>query len=491
MIHPDRPLRKERALLRNWKAYLTGLLATSALAAALIGLRGPASGPSPRDGGDRASRPAVAGAGGLFATLDSLGASILAPAAAQASAPAEALLVMQRDQSFYDAMRARGFAHDEIMALVEAVRPYRNLRRVGRGEVFRIVEAAGGGLARISFDLDEESYLTFTRQGSTFAVEERTHPVERRVVGLGGVVSASVYASLQEAAAPLVLAAKMNDILGWEVDFSRDLQRGDSFHVLYEQIWRNGQFLRTGPILALECVIGGRSYRAFRFEPKPGEPGYFNEKGANWQRQMLMAPLEYARVTSGFSLRRLHPIFKKVMPHYGVDYAAPVGTPVRAAGSGTIATAGHSGGAGRYVVLKHQHGGIETSYLHLSRFAEGIRAGASVKQGQVIGYVGASGWATGPHLDYRVRVNGRFVDPRRLKLPSADPVPAGLRSAFEAQLAICGPVLDGLAGAPAGRTVAVALGVKPPQASPLPLPLPPPLPGASPAPATATRPAGG
>ena len=363
-------------------------------------------------------------------------------------------------------MRNLGVSYDEIQTVVRACSPYRNLHRVRHDEVFRVVLAPDHSLRRLGFDLDEESYLDFVRRDDgTFAAEEKTHPVERRVVGLSGTVNASLYESLRQTAAPIILASKMDDVFGGDIDFSRDLHRGDTFRILYEEILRKGRFVRVGAVLALECVVGGRPHRAFRYEAKAGEPGFYDNLGANLVKQMLRTPVEYARITSGFTMHRLHPIFNRVMPHQGIDYAAPVGSPVHAAAAGTIAAAGVQTGAGRYITIDHDTRGLETTYMHLSRFATGVRGGLRVKQGQVIGYVGASGWATGPHLDYRVKQNGRYIDPRRLRLPAAPPIPTDQSDPFKSTVALYGQALDDLPRGAEARVDGVAL-VRPPRWAP-------------------------
>ncbi len=334
------------------------------------------------------------------------------------------------NQSFYDALQEHNAPHSDIMALVESCKPYRNLRSVQRGDLFLMVQDQDGGIRKLSFDLDLESYLVFIREGDAYQVLERTYPVTRNLSGVSGTIQSSLYASLKTAGAPLSLAAKMNDILGWEIDFHRDLRQDDTYQILYEEIWKDGEFVRTGPILAVEFVNKSRTHRAFRFVCSDGRPGYYDEKGCNLQKQLLRAPLEYSRVSSRFSWRRLHPILKRYMPHLGVDYAAPVGTPVRAAGDGRVVEMGRKKGNGRYLKIRHTNSSYESYYLHLSRYTRGIKKGATVRQGDVIGFVGATGYATGPHLDFRIKKNGRFVDPRKVKLPPADPVTETSRSEF-------------------------------------------------------------
>jgi murein DD-endopeptidase MepM/ murein hydrolase activator NlpD len=349
-----------------------------------------------------------------------------------------------RNQSFYEALAARDVAHEDIMTLVKACSGFRNLKSVRAGEKFLVHVAPDGGLRSLAFDLDEESYITWVRDGDTYRRQDGTYPVEHRLQGISGSIENSLYASLQKLDAPLALASKMNDILGWDIDFSRDLRKDDTFRILYEEVWKEGKVVRTDAILALEIINRGKVKRAYRFTSEDGRPSYYDTDGNNMQKQLMRAPLNYSRISSSFSYRRFHPVLKRWMPHLGIDYAAPLGTPVRAAGDGVIVAATRKKGNGRYLQIRHTNREYETYYLHLSRYAKGIGNGTRVTQGQVIGYVGATGYATGPHLDFRVKRSGQFVNPRKLKLPAAAPVDAGLKNRFAALTEMYAEALDGL-----------------------------------------------
>jgi len=350
------------------------------------------------------------------------------------SEPGPVVLTIGRNQTFYEALVARGVAHEDIMTVVNRTKKFRDLRRVKLGETFRVIIAADGGLQSLGYDLDEESFLTWVREGDTYVRHDGTYPVEHRLRGVSGTIDTSLYASLVKIGAPLSLAPKMNDILGWEIDFQRDLRTGDTYRILYDEVWRDDKLVRTGVVEAISIVNRGREHTAFLFD-EGNHPHYYDAQGHNMQKQLSRAPLVYSRISDHFTQRRFHPVLKRWMPHLGVDYAAPLGTPVRAGGDGTVAEARRKKGNGRYIRIKHTNSEYETYYLHLSRFAKGIAPGIKVDQGQVIGYVGATGYATGPHLDYRVKRRGKFVDPRRLKLPAAAPVPTELKEAFAALVA--------------------------------------------------------
>ncbi|PID80983.1 peptidase M23 [bacterium DOLJORAL78_65_58] len=345
-------------------------------------------------------------------------------------------MVIAPGQTFYEALAAHKVAHEDIMALVQACQGFRNLKKVRAGEVFQIIVTNDGGLESLAFDLDEESFVTFVRKGDIYERIDGAYPVEHRLKAIGGTIQNSLYASLQKLDAPLALAPKMNDILGWDLDFNRDLRQGDTFRILYEEVFKEGKRIRTGNILGVEIVNRGKAHQAFQFTTPDQRTHYYDAEGRNLQKQLLRAPLNYSRISSKFSYRRFHPVLKRYMPHLGVDYAAPLGTPVKAGGDGVIVACTSKKGNGRYIQIRHTNAEYETYYLHLSRYAKGMKVGRKVTQGDVIGYVGATGYATGPHLDYRVKRNGKFVNPRSLKLPAAQPVAQEQMADFQGQARI-------------------------------------------------------
>ncbi|MCX7960212.1 MAG: M23 family metallopeptidase [Burkholderiales bacterium] len=252
-------------------------------------------------------------------------------------------------------------------------------------------------------------------------------------------IRSSLFAAADAAGVPDSVALQLADIFGGDIDFHRDLRKGDRFSVVYEVFAFEGRALRPGRVLAAEFVNQGRTHRAVWFQG--GESGgYYAPDGTNLRKAFLRSPLEFSRVSSGFGLRR-HPFLQTWRAHQGVDYAAPLGTRVRATGDGIVEFAGRSGGYGNVVVLRHG-GGQQTLYAHLSGFARGIRSGARVAQGETIGFVGQTGWATGPHLHYEFRVGGVARDPLRIALPAAQPLPAHALAAFREQAA---PLLARLA----------------------------------------------
>ena len=327
--------------------------------------------------------------------------------------------VFGRNQTFADALTRHGISSSEIYRLVERTRPVYDLGKVGAQKPYWLTLTADGGLHDFRYPVDDERYLTVYRKDNEFVPVMKKFPYEVRVVPVSCMIENSLFLSVGVCGEEDQLALDLADIFMWDIDFYTDIQNGDSFRILVEKKYLDGKFVKYGSILASEFTNVGRTLSAFRFQEEGGSLGYYAADGKSLKKSFLKSPLKFARITSGFSKARLHPIFKKVRPHLGVDYAAPTGTPVVAVGSGTVEFTGIRGGSGRMVSLRHS-GNIETLYLHLSRIA--VRRGARVAQGEVIGYVGSSGHATGPHLDFRVIQRGKYVNPTRMIFPPAPPV---------------------------------------------------------------------
>jgi murein DD-endopeptidase MepM/ murein hydrolase activator NlpD len=231
------------------------------------------------------------------------------------------------------------------------------------------------------------------------------------------------------------------DIFGWDIDFVLNVRPGDTFVVTYDEIWREGAYVKDGPIEAAEFVNQGRAFRAVRYTDPQGGTYYYTPDGRSLHREFLRAPVEFTRISSRFNSARMHPILNRIRAHQGIDYAAPIGTPVHAAGDGRIRFAGWMGSYGNLVEIEHSSS-IVTVYGHLSRFAHDTRVGAHVTQGTVIAYVGMTGLATGPHLHYEYRVNGVFKDPQTVALPGAPPIDARWRADFLSHAATLVASLD-------------------------------------------------
>lgn len=318
------------------------------------------------------------------------------------------------------------------LADLATLRSLPNLRgqldRLYPGETLKLLRR-GAEFAGLERQISDSETLHVTRNDDGFAARVTERPLERRVRTARAVIESSLFEAAAAASIRDSTALAIADIFRYDIDFVLNLRPGDEFTVTYEQLWRDGAYVKDGAVLAARFVNAGHSYEAVRFVGPDGVAGYYTPDGRSLRRSFLRAPLEFTRVSSGFNSARLHPILNTIRAHKGVDYAAPIGTPVRAAGDGKVLFAGVRGGYGNLVELGHS-GGVTTVYGHLSRFAAGLRVGQHVAQGTLIAYVGMTGLATGPHLHYEYRVNGVFQNPQTVKLPNATPISPELRAAF-------------------------------------------------------------
>lgn len=305
------------------------------------------------------------------------------------------------------------------------------LARLYPGKTLKIKMGAEGRLQELLYNITPTRTLHIKEQGdaASFMANTVEHPLERRIARVAGTVSSSLYLAGQKAGLPDALTMELANIFGWDIDFATDVQRGDNFTVLYEEFYAQGEKVRAGEILAAEFTNGDKTLQAVRFNDGEGHAHYYTPDGMGMRKAFLRTPVEFSRISSGFSLGRRHPILNHIRSHKGVDYAAPTGTPVKAAGDGTVSFVGNKSGYGKTVILQHGKQ-YSTLYAHLSRYPEGLNEGDSVEQGQVIGYVGQSGLATGPHLHYEFRVNDQHRNPLTLKLTQAETIPPQQKLAF-------------------------------------------------------------
>ena len=322
----------------------------------------------------------------------------------------------------------------EIQRLLAADAVRQMAAGIRAGNRIRATTTHNGELLAIHFDGVDGAALTVRRQADGFTAEAGSDLMESRVVMRSGRILSSLYGATDSAGIPDRIADKMAEVFSTSLDFREDLRRGDTFSVIYTVNYRNGEPVGAGKLIAAEYVNAGKAYRAVLYQDPYGREEYYTPEGESLRKGFLRSPLEFSRVTSSFSNSRKHPVYGFHRAHTGVDFGAPTGTRVKATGDATVAFAGRKGGYGNLVILRHQNG-FETYYAHLSGFATGIRPGRTVAQGQVIGYVGATGTATGPHLHYEIRIAGQPQNPMAVKLPGAPPLAAAQRARFLEQTA--------------------------------------------------------
>jgi murein DD-endopeptidase MepM/ murein hydrolase activator NlpD len=290
------------------------------------------------------------------------------------------------------------------------------------------------GVFTFEYEINPEELLIVRKTSKGFVAVKQAQKYDVVVDRVQGDVHSSLFLAVHKAGERPELAMALADIFAWEVDFLRDIRAGDSFKAVLEKRYRDGRFVGYGRIFAAEFVNQGEAYQGFLFHDQDGNAGYYDEQGKNLRKAFLRAPLKFSRISSGFSKARLHPVLNIVRPHFGVDYAAPMGTAVKTVGDGTVVAAGWRSGGGKTVHIKHANG-YETMYMHLSRFGTGVKPGKHVKQGEVIGYVGMTGLATGPHLDFRLEKDNQFINPSQLDNPRAQSLPVALMPAFRDKIA--------------------------------------------------------
>jgi len=304
-------------------------------------------------------------------------------------------------------------------------------RQLRPGKVVTARTSESGELLVLTFPLNgaKDNALVIEKRDGKLLAGEQTQVLATQVSMKSGEIRSSLFAATDAIDLPDSIATQLADIFGGDIDFHRDLRKGDRFSVVYEMLFNQGLPVRTGRILATEFVNNGKTFRAVWYESKDGQ-GYYTAEGKNIRKAFLRSPLEFSRITSGFSYSRFHPIHQTWRAHKGVDYGAPIGTRVRATGDGIVEFVGRRGGYGNLVVIRHQ-GRYTTHYGHLNGFAAGVRKGMRISQGDAIGYVGRTGWATGPHLHYEFRINDVHQNPLAIALPSAPPLASQQMAEFQ------------------------------------------------------------
>ncbi len=330
---------------------------------------------------------------------------------------------IQKDQSLFIALTEAGISPVKVDEIQRGLKGVFDLRQLRPGDRFQIEYTSSGDTMQFNLERSRwERYNVLRTPDTLFGVKDSTI-LEYNLRAASGLVKSTLWQSMRGADMSPKLIMEFTDLLAYDFDFVTDTRDGQKFHVLYEEYSYDGEAVRLGRVLFVEYEeLSGKKHQACFYETPDGKGGYYNLKGKSAKRSLLKTPLKFSRVSSQFTNARFHPILKKYRPHHGVDFAAPTGTPIVASGSGRVIFRGWINGYGNSVRISHANN-IETQYHHLSRFVSSVKKGSWVNEGQVIGYVGSTGLSTGPHLDYRVKVNGKFVNPLKYAFPSGPPVP--------------------------------------------------------------------
>ena len=322
-----------------------------------------------------------------------------------------------------------GIGASELQGWLAAVQRHVDPRNLPIGLLGETVIDVHGVVKTLRLTPDWRAAVVAEKSGDLITARREERPVERELIVVEGTVRSSLFDAVTATGESDTLALEIADLFQWDIDFHREVRSGDAFALLVERVRSDGRTVSYGPVVAASYTNRGKRFTAVRYAFGGAKPSWYDERGNPLRKQFLRAPLKFSRVTSRYSAARMHPILGVTLPHWGVDYGAPVGTPVMVTGDGVVSFKGWHGGGGNAGEVRHP-GGYLTTYMHLSRFASGIHEGVRVEQGQVIGYVGATGLATGPHLDYRVTQNGRHLDPAGIGRDPAPPLPKDEIPAF-------------------------------------------------------------
>lgn len=380
-----------------------------------------AEGPSPEGGADAAAESTVETAW-----------QAASPEGEAPSEPAVVSGVIARGDSASELLSPY-LSANSVQQLLNASQKVHPLSQIRIGQPYTLVRSPDGGdMERFEYEINDLKKLIVTRTEEGLVAHVEPIVYDFQLVRVSGTIRSSLFETLASTGESPILAVRIADIFGSEINFIKDLREGDSFSLLIEKRYRDDAFKGYGKVLGATFTNQGKQYEAYLFEAGDGGEAFYNAKGESLKKTLLKAPLAFTRISSGYSMNRKHPIFKTHKPHQGVDYAAPSGTPVKAVGDGVVTKAGWGKGFGNMVVLKHS-GGLESMYSHLSGFASSTKKGTRVRQGQVIGYVGATGYATGPHLDFRLKQDGKYINPSKVVAPRGNAVPRNRMAAFSRQ----------------------------------------------------------
>lgn len=343
--------------------------------------------------------------------------------------PTHKTITVGKGDTLAELFAKAGLGNALVHEILASTKQARVLTQLSIGQQLEFTLDEQGQFKQLSTRLNALEVLEISKTDKGFVFNHQQIKPEIQTAYAGGVITSSLFASTQKAGLSHGLTLDLANIFGYDIDFAQDLREGDRFELLYEQKTVEGKTVGSGAILAARFTNRGKTYSAVRYTNRQGNSSYYNEKGDSLRKAFIRTPIDFARISSNFSLGRKHPILNTIRAHKGVDYAAPRGTPIKAAGDGKVLLAGRKGGYGNAIVLQHGNN-YRTLYGHMQGFAKGIKNGVSVRQGQVIGYVGTTGLSTGPHLHYEFIAGGVNVDPLKQKGMMADPINAGERQRF-------------------------------------------------------------
>jgi len=356
------------------------------------------------------------------------------PAAALQAGVASIQVIVGRNDTLDGIFRRMALDKSDLAAIRNLPGIRQSLDLLRPGDAINVTHSHDGAIKELSRKVSETQTLHVVREEAGFAAKMVSNPVETRLRTATATIDSSLFQAAEGADISDTVALKLANVFAWDIDFVLDIREGDRFTAVYEQIYQDGKYLHDGDVLAAEFVNDGKIYRAVRFTAEDGSTGYYTPDGKPMRKAFLRAPVDFTRVSSVFNPARLHPILNTIRGHMGTDYAAPTGTPVHAAGDGRVSFEGTRGGYGNAIVLEHSNS-VSTLYGHMSRFAINVHMGSHVSQGDIIGYVGMTGLATGPHLHYEYLMNGVHMNPQTVKLAGAEALRAESMDKFRAATA--------------------------------------------------------
>ena len=336
---------------------------------------------------------------------------------------------ISKNSSLYAELLNLELSHHRVAEITSRFSKMFNLKKSQPGDNFRIFIGPDDSVIAFEYTTGDWKRFRLDRDGDNYIESVKKVGLEREIRAVKGKIETTLWDALVPLLPDMEIFLDMADVFGWEIDFLTEPRIGDSFKIVFEVFKKDGQFVKTGNILASEYILDDTPHRAFLYTDPDGHRDYFDENGYSLRKSLLKSPLNYRRISSRFSYRRLHPIHKIYRPHLAVDYAAAAGTPIVAAGEGYVLFKGVKRGYGNYLEIKHSNDMV-TCYGHMGGFGKGVKKGRRVVQGQIIGYVGNTGVSTGPHLCYRVRKSGKYINPLRMTVPAAMPVRAEFQKDF-------------------------------------------------------------